>query len=201
MKVEEELLKKRKLISNEGQDRWMGVRIIQVHASTWIKMPFWKLSLCVINMPYKIAKIKKKVKTNQLVKSSSFWHYNCWRLDFSNILNIFFNFQIFYNEHNTDYYYYLSLLLLSPTQKHYLKFILKAVTSNFHLLYFILLGLNVLFIKHCPSRQTKTSDYFFFNYPFHFICNILFLPNFHCKNSHIQLCYGLNWPLWAGLGT
>lgn len=61
-KVEEEPPRKRKGMSSGGQNRWMRVRITQAQTSTWIKMPFWKLSLYTANMPYKIAYIKKNVK-------------------------------------------------------------------------------------------------------------------------------------------
>jgi hypothetical protein len=76
------------------------------------------------------------------------------------------------------------------------------VASNPRVFYFIFLGLNMFFIKHCPSRKTKTSHYFFFNNCFHCNCNSITSTQFPWqKNSPIHLHYGINWLLLTRLGT
>lgn len=72
-------------------------------------------------------------------------------------------FSTFYNEHNPDNCYYFN-----PYPEALLKTHFKSCGVQSSSIAFVLLGLNVFFIKHCPSRKTKTSDYFFFQLLFSF---------------------------------
>ena len=61
---------------------------------------------------------------------------------------------------------------------------------NPHVCLFVFRGLNLLFIKYYPLRETKTQTIFFPAIVFVLIATVLFPTNFHCKKSTLSVILG-----------
>lgn len=96
----------------------------------------------------------------------------------------FLIFQIFYNGRDSFYY----LKKKSPP-KHYWKNKCKKLcqpnlTQNSSSMFFVFRGLNLLFIKFYPLRETKTQTIFFSSYCSRFNCNSIISNSFPLQKIH-----------------
>lgn len=64
------------------------------------------------------------------------------------------------------------------------------LTQNSSSMFFVFRGLNLLFIKFYPLRETKTQTIFFPAIVFVLIATVLFPTNFHCKKSTLSVILG-----------